>query len=506
MKPEPPDRPGLRVDRRDFLGTLGAGLAGAGLLGPAGALRPDPARASTRVRRQEAGEVIVVGAGLAGLAAAYELDRAGFGVTVLEARHRPGGRVRTYRDPFADGLYAEMGAEYVDASDVYDHHYCRVFGLRVMTAKLYDGIFVRGRRIAMRALKDGTAALPYEGTVRGQLFGQEAQYTRRLVARISDPARLPEEIRKLDNLSVTQLLLEEGAPEDILALYTYLNATESTARPHEMSALGMVLGHARASGFNEDVDEGRIFGGNDQLPKAFARALSDKILYGRPVRRIAHDAEGAEVWFEEGGALRSMRAPRLVIALPFKVLRDVELSPRFSPEKMRVIESLSYGHVMKVAMQFRTRFWDEPGSIGQRVFTDTMLRRIYHMSIDQPGPRGILMSFTSGADAEKLGLMSHEGRLRTALAETARVWPEAAVHWEGAAVKYWNEDPWVRGSYSFLGVGQAGFRETARRPEGRVHFAGEHTATASMNGAISSGVRVAHEITGKPITAIVPGG
>jgi monoamine oxidase len=89
--------------------------------------------------------VLVLGAGLGGLAAAYELNRAGFPVTVLEARSRPGGRVTTYRDPFADGLYAEMGAEYVDASDEFDHRYCKEFGLKVMTAKLYDAVFVRGK-------------------------------------------------------------------------------------------------------------------------------------------------------------------------------------------------------------------------------------------------------------------------------------------------------------------------------------------------------------------------
>ena len=58
---------------------------------------------------------------------------------------------------------------------------------------------------------------------------------------------------------------------------------------------------------------------------------------------------------------------------------------------------------MKTAMQYRKRFWDQKNSIGQRVFTDTPLRRIYHFSIDQPGPRGILLSFTSGEDAIKIG-------------------------------------------------------------------------------------------------------
>ncbi len=475
------------MKRRAFLRATGSAAA-------AGAILPRAALGASLTRPADADRVLVVGAGLAGLSAAYELDRAGYDVTVLEARTRPGGRVRTYRDPFADGLYAEMGAEYVDATDEHDHHYCRVFGLEVMTARLYDGIFLRDRPISMRALKEGTVPLPYEGTLRGQLFGQEAQYTRELVAMIEDPERLPEEIRRLDDISVAQLLIDRGAPEDILALYTYLNATESTARPEEMSALGLVLGHARASGFNEDVDEGRIFGGNDQLPKAFARALSGKIRYGRPVRRVTWSESGAEISFEEGGSVVTLQAPRLVLALPFKVLRELEIEPAFSPAKMRVIHELSYGHVMKVAMQYGRRFWDEEGSLGQRVFTDTRLRRVYHMSIDQPGPRGILMSFTSGADAEALGALSEEERLEVALAETTRVWPEAPRFWESAVTKYWNEDPWVRGSYSFLGPGQRDFRAIARVPEGPVHFAGEHTAYASMNGAIASGLRVVSEI------------
>src|SRR6266496_4046578 len=380
-------------------------------------------------------EVLVLGAGLAGLAAAYELQKAGYAVTVLEARSRPGGRVLTYRDPFADGLYAEMGAEYVDATDEYDHRYCKELGLKVMTARLYDAIFVRGQKLRMAPFKQNKEKLPFAGTEGGQLFGQEARYLQRLLKLIPDPEKLPPEILKLDNLSVVELLLQEGAPEDIVALYTYTQATESTARPHEMSALAMVRSHRRS--FSEDTDEGRILGGNDQLPKALARALSGQILYDRPVRRIAHDRDGAEVWFDEGG------------------------------------------------------------SLGQRVFTDTMLRRVYHFSIDQPGPRGILMSFTSGADAEKIGRMPDAERKRVALEETTRIWPEAPRHWEGAAVKYWNEDPWIRGSYSFNGVGQArDFLEVARAPEGRVHFAGEHTSVhrASMNGALESGVRAADEI------------
>jgi monoamine oxidase len=477
------------IDRRRFIGETTSALAGLA------AVR-FPIRASaSSVQSGSPKQVLVLGAGLAGLAAAYELDKAGFAVTVLEARTRPGGRVRTYRDPFADGLYAEMGAEYVDATDEFDHKYCKEFGLKVMTAKLYDGIFVRGQRFRMEAFKRNAERLPYSGAEGGKLFGQEKKYLQPILDSIKDPDRLPPEILKLDNLSVVELLLQEGAPEDIINLYTYTQATESTAKPYEMSALSMVRSLRRS--FSEDTDEGRILGGNDQLPKAFARALSDKILYNRPVRKIAHDASGAEVWFEEGGKLTSIRTPRLVIAIPFKILRDLDITPLFSAGKTKCINTLAYGHVMKIAGQYKRRFWDDPESIGQRVFSDTMLRRVYHFSIDQPGPRGILMSFTSGADAEKLGRLSEEDRLRTALEETTKIWPDAPKYSEAAAIKYWNEDPWIRGSYSFTGVGQAQtFLDLARSSEGRVHFAGEHTSVhrASMNGAIESGVRVCDEI------------
>src|SRR5260370_42377619 len=168
------------MNRRAFLRETGQTLALAlAARASAGAQAAGPNR-----------QALVLGAGLAGLAAAYELKKAGFAVTVLEARSRPGGRVLTWRDPFADGLYAEMGAEYVDATDEYDHRYCKELGLKVMTAKLYDAIFVRGQRFKMAAFKQGKEKLPYAGTEGGRLFGQEAAYLRRVLALITDPGTL----------------------------------------------------------------------------------------------------------------------------------------------------------------------------------------------------------------------------------------------------------------------------------------------------------------------------
>ena len=476
------------ITRRKFLTQTGSGLTIAAVAPTVAARAFSAAPASEK-------KVLIVGAGLAGLSCAYELKRAGFDVTLLEARTRPGGRVRTYRDPFADGLYAEMGAEYVDSSDRNVRQFCKEFGFTILTAKLYDGIYLRGRRFAMSNFKNNGLKLPYDGVDPGKLFANERQYLQPWLDMIEDINDLPEEVLALDKLSIAQLMRKAKAPKDIVDLYTYTNATESTIRPDQVNALRVVLGHYRAAGFSEDTDEGRILGGNDQLPKRFAREVSDNLYYRRTVKRISVSGTEAEVWFEEGGRLTSITSPRLVIALPFTVLRKTQLQGDIPSDKMKCIRDLQYGHVMKVAMQFKKRFWDEAGSLGQRIFTDTPLRRVYHFSIDQPGPRGILLSFTSGDDARKLGQMKEAQRMETARETVNEIWSESDSHWESGVSKYWNEDPYTLGSYSSLGVGQGRtFRDLAARQEGIVHFAGEHTSGGSMEGAIASGLRVSEEV------------
>lgn len=476
------------ISRRKFIKKSGAGVAVATITPLVTARVFSSAPESDR-------RVLIIGAGLAGLSCAYELKQAGFDVILLEARTRPGGRVRTYRDPFADGLYAEMGAEYVDSSDTYARKYCKKFGLEVLTAKLYDGIFVRGRRYSMKDFKDNKQTLPFEGAEPGKLFANERKYIEHWFEKIEDINDLPKEVLELDNISVAQLLRKEKAPRDIVDLYTYTNATESTIRPDQANALGFVLGHYRASGFNEDTDEGRILGGNDQLPKRFAQEVSDSIMYGKPVRRISTGKKVVEVSFEDGGKISTISSPRIVIAMPFSILRKVRIDNEFPADKMRCIRELQYGQVMKFAMQFKQRFWDKPGSLGQRVFTDTPLRRVYHFSIDQPGPRGILLTFTSADDARKLGKLSKDNRMKRAREVVSGMWSEAETYWENGTVKYWNEDPFMQGSYSTSGVGHSkDFKDIAGRQEGIAHFAGEHTVAASMNGAIISGVRASEEV------------
>ena len=440
--------------------------------------------------------IIVIGAGLAGLSCAYELDQAGFNVMLIEARSRPGGRVNTYRDPFSDNLYSEMGAEYVDSSDTYIQEYCKKFNLKILPAKQYDGVYVKGQTSSIEGLRSGRDLLPFKGTLEGKLFGQEVQYIQKWIDLVKLKGINSPEVQALDRISVEDILKEGGAPKDIIDLYTYANATEETAVPSKMSALYMILSNTRTSNFSENTVEGRILGGNDQLPKTLAQKLGTKIMYNRPLLRLDYNSNGIIATVKEKQRLVQIPAKKCVLAIPASILKNIEINPGFSEEKINCINNQQYGHAMKIAMQYRQRFWDNKNSIGQRVFTDSPLRRVYHFSIDQPGPRGILLSFTSGEDAIKLGKLDNKKRLNIAQNTCRNIWPEAPMFWEKGVVKYWNEDPWVKASYSFAGVGQKGFREILAKPEGPVFFAGEHTAIqrASMNGAIESGMRVTDEL------------
>ena len=440
--------------------------------------------------------IIVIGAGLAGLSCAYELDQAGFNVILIEARSRPGGRVSTYREPFSDNLYSEMGAEYVDSSDMYVHEYCKKFDLKVLPAKQYDGVYVKGQTSTIKGLRSGRDLLPFKGALEGKLFGQEVQYIQKWIDLVKQKGISSPEVQALDKISVEDILKKGGAPKDIIDLYTYANATEETAVPSKMSALYMVLSNIRTSNFSENTVEGRIFGGNDQLPKTLAKKLGTKIMYNKPLQRLDYDSNGITATVKENKRLVQIPAKKCVLAIPASILKNIDINPGFSIEKINCINNQQYGHAMKIAMQYRQRFWDNKNSIGQRVFTDTPLRRVYHFSIDQPGPRGILLSFTSGEDAIKLGRLDKNERLNIAQNTCRDIWPEAPNFWEKGVVKYWNEDPWVKASYSFAGIGQKGFREILAKPEGPIFFAGEHTAIqrASMNGAIESGMRVTEEL------------
>jgi monoamine oxidase len=485
--------------RRDFLTTSAFAAATLPFADPFAAA----GEVQALERRGPSQRVIVVGAGLAGLCAAYQLSRAGHDVLVLEAQRRAGGRVETLRD-FAEDLCGETGATRIPDNHHFTLKYVKAFGLELDPflppgAPVYH---LRGRRLAVPPgdrpewpleLTPGERALGLAGMMEKAYGG--------LLSRIGDAASPrwvpPDELRSFDRLTFTELLRQQGLSEDAIHLRRAASgAWDDTAPGEGDSALRRLRTLALES---PGAAYYRIRGGNDRLPRAFALRLADKIRYGCPVARIERSGDSSlrVVWNERGGP-QSRAADRVVVAVPFTLLRRIDVVPPFSEDKTRTIAELSYGSSTKVFLQTRTRFWAGQGlsGFGYTDLHDYM--QVWELGHTQTGPRGLLVAYTKFSGARELGGLDEERRIATAASAVARVHPELPHQLEGGRSKSWDEDPWARGAFAVLRPGDVSRLEPhIARAEGRVHFAGEHTSPwmgGWMHSALESGERVAREI------------
>ena len=452
-------------------------------------------------RKGPARRVTIIGAGLSGLSAAYELSRAGHDVTVLEAQTRAGGRVFTLRTPFSDGLYAEAGAMYIPDTHDLTLHYVKEFNLALdprVTPDLSYTTYVRGKRIVQS--EGASAEQLFKLTLEEQKLGRGGMWQKyqpdsvfEELGNPADPNWSVKALRKYDSISYLDLLRSHGASEEALSLMTFgWNDLwgDGLASVSALTVLRDSL-HTRKA-----ENEYKIRGGNDLLPKAFATRLSDKIRYGSPVVKIEHNSRLVRVTFLQAGIPRSIEADHVICAIPFSVLRRIEVSPRFSPEKQRAINELPYFSAARVSLQSRKRFWVGAGLNGFGR-TDLPIANIFDMTSNQPGPRGILQSYLGGARARQVAAMKEPERISFVLEHAEKVFPGIRENFEGGVSKCWDEDEWARGASSWYRPGQMGeLWPHIAPPEGRVHFAGDHTSAwiRWMQGALHSGNRVAREV------------
>jgi monoamine oxidase len=443
--------------------------------------------------------VLVVGAGLAGLAAAYELTQAGHEVTVIEARSRAGGRVQTLREPFADGLYVEAGAVTVHDTHDWTIHYARLCDLPLDPiphspgATLYQ---VRGRRIGADA-GEQEPSWPFDLTPEEKALGRRGireRYLAPLLLEVGDTtaAGWPRpELLELDRVSFAKLLKRRGASPGAVSLLRMGFPDLLGDGADAVSALDLLREAAQRAAAKQSFT---VSGGSDRLPLALAARLTDRIQYGSPVVRIEQDAAAVRAVVKSGSAHRTLSADHLICTVPFPVLRKVEIAPPLPPEKQRAIAELQLTSVARVFLQTRTRFWESQGLSGV-VLTDRPWSVFTHTP-DPASRRGILESYSAGAEARRIAQI-RESPVSPAAREVAAVFPELPGEIEGGAAKLWDEDEWAGGAYTWFKPGQMrSLLPLIARTEGRILFAGEHTSDHPgwMQGALASGVRAAREV------------
>jgi monoamine oxidase len=460
-------------------------------------------RAEPERRDEPAKRVIILGGGMAGLVAAWELERRGHDPLVLEAQNRVGGRIKTLRD-FAPGLYAEAGAMRLPRVHQLVLEYCRLFGLELRPFVMSNPkglIYVGGQRLTAEEVGRDPSLLAFDladherGRSIDELWDDAVSDVRELLEQQGDAA-WPEIYRRYDQYSLREFLQLKGFSEGAIEAYGVMNFVEADMNNAVVEELRESLGR-----HYEDMQE--IVGGMDRLPNAFFERLQDRIRLGAEVFAVDQDPESVTIHFKTEAGRWSVKGDYAICTLPFSVLRHVEMTKPLSREKQKAIRQLNYSASTKVLFQVRHRFWEEEDGIrGGATVTDLSIRRMNYPTPDPSTTRGVLLaSYTWSQDALRWDAMDPETRIEEALDDVARIHPSVRDEFEVGASHAWYDDRWASGAFALFAPEQfTQLQPAIVTPEGRIFFAGEHCSLyhAWIEGALESGIRAAREIAEAP--------
>jgi monoamine oxidase len=472
--------------------------------------------------------VVVIGAGAAGLAAAYQLRAAGHSVVVLEARSRPGGRVFTLRQPFADGLYAEAGALFVPSTHEFTNKYIQLTGLDselvpIKPSQLGGFFYVRGQRVlvdqagprpwpATTARGAGEADGGWDGT-RWPVGLTDAEETLGITGLLEEyvggveggigdflsPEWPPARLRQFDDVTLGEFVRARGASESAAELLRvgYYGAWGDVGR--DLSALFALQQYEDIRGLGGTAEWSTIAGGNDRWLYRLAEMLKENIRYGAHAAAIRQDDSGVQVTVRRYGVESTVTADRVICAIPFPCLREIQIVPALSADKSRVVRDLQSTSISHLFLQCRTRPWrDNDRGLFAMGYTDLPLGwTMRDATFSQPGPRGILDLFKVGSQVDEVAGMSEHEHAVHAIKDLELIFPGIAEEIETVTYHSWTDDRWSLGDYSTYGRGEFNaLWPHVATAEGRIHFAGDQTAVVSawQDGAISSGHRAAREV------------
>lgn len=461
---------------------------------------------------QPAKRVIVIGAGVAGLVAAFELRRQGHHVVLLEAQGRVGGRVYTFRSPFAPGLYGEAGAMRIPKVHALTLAYCRLFGLGLRPFVMGNPrclLHLSGSTLTFADADRDPSCLPFplaeheRGRTWEELWSEATREVEEVFAR-EGQAGWDAICERYDQFSLREFLEHKGFSDAAIEMYGLLSFREQNMNSAVVEQFFEIVGRAF-----EDMYE--IEGGTDRLTDAFHQRVADSVRFGAEVTAVSQHAGGVTVHYRNRAGRHSVSGDHAICTLPFPVLSNIEMTPLLSREKRQAIRELRYNASTKILLQVRERFWErEPyGILGGTSGTDLPIRRIVYPSTSDPSTRrGVLLgSYTWGQDALRWGSLSEADRVEQAIEDVAKVHPEIREQFEVGVSHAWFNDPYAGGAFAQFEPGQmTRLLRAIVRPEGRLHFAGEHCSLyhAWIQGALESGIRAAREIHTAPVATPVP--
>jgi monoamine oxidase len=484
------------LTRRELAGAAAAGAA---------LLAVDPGRATAAAmraarRRSRRADVAIVGAGLAGLAAARRLVAAGHSVVVLEARDRVGGR--TLNAQLGGGRVTELGGQFIGPTQTHIAALAKAVGVRTFpTYNAGENVsLVTGQRVPYPAVP----GIPADADLANALLASV-----KLDALARDvPAAAPWTAR--DAAALDRQTLRDFRDANIAtargrATFDSICRAVWGAEAGEMSLL-YALAFVAASGDERHpgsfvrlittgggAQEQRFVGGSQTVSERIADHLGRRVVLGAPVRRIVQD--GSEVRVTVSGM--TVEAERAIVTVPPVLALDIAFAPALPRAKVRMLRGMRPGHLIKVEAVYPRPFWRDAGLSGQAIGDNAVGSTFDNSPPD--GSIGVLMGFVGGAAADRLHALGAAARRAAVLDAFAAYHGEAARTPDGYVEKDWSDDRWTKGcptAHTPPGVLRR-YGPALRRATGRVHWAGSETSTfwpGYMDGAVRSGERAADEV------------
>lgn len=411
-------------------------------------------------------EIAIIGAGLAGLAAADHLKSHGYDVKVIEAENRVGGRVLTYH--LLDNIHFELGPFSFGDGEQPLWDYVHRFALPIIKHTQMERAFW---------FKEWTGKISEKG-----FFLKEQEQEIPLYLLLNT---FREKLEKItDDMPLTDALRFIGASDDAIEWLQANTLVGLLGNGFQTNSTHAVLAFLKQ--YDHSTSFYSIKGGNDQLPQAFAKELKENIFFNHRVQKI-------EQWKDKcilKGETFTIEAKRVIFAIPLSEIKKIEINPSLSLEKQEAIQNIPYTLCARISIIAPPAIFDTPPRGGVFLFSDC-LGWFREQTLFQVNPqkKTVINISVVGHQAEKLSASIEEWKqsINNAL---SKLYP----NWDPKQAEYYTH-VWKNG-YSYFPANMNELQKSLRRVEGRIYFAGEHTSDkfSSMNGAIESGIRVAKEI------------